>query len=518
MSPAVALAWRMAPLWSLAYVTLFDGVDDSTIPPKWREVTARMQPCHVHEDPGARGISFRSPSPREFRYPESSFCQDAQNLTSRWQRVCTELQDIWARGEQAVHYAIHGPSRWRGGGELSELTATHVVNAGDSVLPMAARLVLSYFLGHPRWRLHHVTWTSSDEEVERVNRGDCTALMMVGGGGLFYPENPNSQQNRSGWQWDVSADHLARFRPPLLLMGVGWNQFRSPHVDSTKVPLEGQYGEAFSRSLRVMASRSVNVIGLRESYSLDALSHLFRGARAHVVYQPCSTTLVGAVQPCLAQQGRPPGRVLSVNVARDRMTSRLGRRAESVLEELARWCEWAHAAGWTVHMTQQQGGDSALAKYMQRTRPGYPVQRIDFRSRTDVYEYYRTVDVAVSMRGHGIMVPFGLRVPTISLVTHEKVAAFIDDIGHPEWGVEISPYRRPGATAEGIANELWQALEYIDANRAQVVREIVEAQAHLMAVTARNMLLYGESILRTKRALPGRRHLRCSGHSQRSVS
>ena len=25
------------------------------------------------------------------------------------------------------------------------------------------------------------------------------------------------------------------------------------------------------------------------------------------------------------------------------------------------------------------------------------------------------------MRGHGVMIPFGLRVPTVSLITHEKV-------------------------------------------------------------------------------------------------
>jgi hypothetical protein len=35
------------------------------------------------------------------------------------------------------------------------------------------------------------------------------------------------------------------------------------------------------------------------------------------------------------------------------------------------------------------------------------------------------------------MIPYGTETPIVSLVTHDKLRFFIDDIGHPEWGVDM---------------------------------------------------------------------------------
>jgi len=54
--------------------------------------------------------------------------------------------------------------------------------------------------------------------------------------------------------------------------------------------------------------------------------------------------------------------------------------------------------------------------------------------------YYRdNVTVAASMRGHGVMIPFGLHTPTISLVSHDKVLSFATDVGLADTAVEIAP-------------------------------------------------------------------------------
>ena len=91
------------------------------------------------------------------------------------------------------------------------------------------------------------------------------------------------------------------------------------------------------------------------------------------------------------------------------------------------------------------------------------------------------------------MVPFGLHVATISLVTHEKVASFLSDIGHAEWGVEATISARQDRGA-GLADELLGVLGYIDRNRARVHAEIMAAQEKLMGVTARNMREFGRMV------------------------
>jgi polysaccharide pyruvyl transferase WcaK-like protein len=166
-----------------------------------------------------------------------------------------------------------------------------------------------------------------------------------------------------------------------------------------------------------------------------------------------------------------------------------------VLHQLSDFCQRALELGWEVHMVMQQGADDVLARYLRQTRPQFPLRIVNFRSRAEVYTYYRNVTVAVSTRGHGVMVPFGLRVATLSLVTHDKVGAFLSDIGHSEWGVECTPAKRPDGIASGIADELLGKLEHIHAHRALIYDQIVRAQARLMAATARNMFLFGEAML-----------------------
>jgi hypothetical protein len=35
------------------------------------------------------------------------------------------------------------------------------------------------------------------------------------------------------------------------------------------------------------------------------------------------------------------------------------------------------------------------------------------------------------------MIPFGVGTPIVSLISHPKMAYFLDDIRHPEWGVSV---------------------------------------------------------------------------------
>jgi len=247
------------------------------------------------------------------------------------------------------------------------------------------------------------------------------------------------------------------------------------------------------------------VVGLREQFSLDSMEPLATW-NATLAYQPCATTLVGAIQPCLASRRlldeSPAGaKILSVNMASDNPLLRYGSPADfrNVLQHVVEWMRWATETGWTVHIVTQGSGDVDLQRFIETKHPrlllgprAFHVQHLHSHAQT--FEYYRSVTVVASTRGHGIMVPFGVRTATISLVTHEKVASFAKDIGHPEWSVELTPARRAGASTT-IGEDLRRVLTYIDTNRAKVYAEMAQAQARLMAVTARNMRVYGTSMM-----------------------
>ena len=99
------------------------------------------------------------------------------------------------------------------------------------------------------------------------------------------------------------------------------------------------------------------------------------------------------------------------------------------------------------------------------------------------------------------MIPFGIHCATISLVSHDKVEAFLEDIGHPEWGLELTARRRSNQTAAGLADEMWRILDRVDRNRAEVHAQIKAAQQKLLARTGRNLLHFGERMLPRAEAL-----------------
>lgn len=50
---------------------------------------------------------------------------------------------------------------------------------------------------------------------------------------------------------------------------------------------------------------------------------------------------------------------------------------------------------------------------------------------------YSRPRLVIGMRGHAQMIPFGCNTPILSIISHDKMQWFLDDIHHPEWGVDV---------------------------------------------------------------------------------
>jgi len=479
-------------------MTLFVLAALATTSPRLSEALPRwlQPPTGPHCPYGVlRSLPQPHTTPAQLYLPKYTFCAErGVRGHDTWDEICTVLPKAWARGGRAMHFAIQ-----LGQTDERDMRAYAVgLNAGDAILTWAARLAFSYFLGHPEWLLRECHIPMSVTDLRTAN-SEPTLAVIVGGGGLFYSLNRASLQNISGWQWQVPTPHLTRLDPPLFLFGVGWNEFR--HTTSTR------YRSALMRSLTALAAKSSTMIGLREQYSLDAMTPLIPLRNATITYQPCATTLLGAIQPCMTNRvllHKDSPRRLSVNVAGDNLMSRLGVATyTSVMREIAGFCERALANGWAVDLVHHLSMDAVFHRFLRQHFPNVAkhVATIQFTSHEHMLDYYGRVTVAISSRGHGVMVPFGLQAATISMIAHDKVASFIRDIGHREWGVEIDPTKRPGGNASGISEELWYALEHIHGNRALIHRQILEAQARLMAITAENMRRFASDMLPRARNL-----------------
>ena len=77
------------------------------------------------------------------------------------------------------------------------------------------------------------------------------------------------------------------------------------------------------------------------------------------------------------------------------------------------------------------------------------------------------------------MIPFGCKTPVVSIISHDKLAWFLEDIEHPEWGVDV---RDPE-----LEQKLLEKSLYMLEHRAEICAQIEEAQDKLWAIMQENL-------------------------------
>jgi len=111
----------------------------------------------------------------------------------------------------------------------------------------------------------------------------------------------------------------------------------------------------------------------------------------------------------------------------------------------------------------------------------YGVSDLCYRSTAAVVDFYAAAGLAIGVRGHAQMIPFGLGVPIVSLIAHDKLAWFLDDIGHQEWGVDMS--------ADDPGPDLMAAYAATVSDLAARRAQVVEARGRLEELTRDNLAI-----------------------------
>lgn len=355
------------------------------------------------------------------------------------------------RGRYIVHYGMHIP-----------------VNAGDTVLFQAVRESVSHGLGQFHWLRKPLWEPVTAVSIDQINH-EARAL-LIGGGGVFLKDtNPN--QN-SGWQWNCPADLLSQIKIPLILFAVGYNRFRG----------QEEFDDIFTSHLRQLVNQAA-FVGLRNHGSIRNLaSYLLPEQRAKLTFQPCPTTHLAYLHPEFAITDLPrlaQTRQLALNMAFDRHSQRFGARQHDILRQVA--AAMRHATeqdGWELHYAIHTPEDATFLPYLLAERIPHTTVNLYGRPYAEVLRFYQQMPLTIGMRGHSQMIPFGQGGGIISLISHDKLQYFLDDIGHPEWGLEVGT---PDLATALIAKIADFATNVVDINN-----EIKEAQTLLWDVTQKN--------------------------------
>ncbi len=367
-------------------------------------------------------------------------------------------------GKRLVHFGLHNSANR---------------NAGDTLLFPVVRRTFDVAFGPFAWDLRQLWQELTPAEAAALGQQYDGAVL--GGGGLLLRDQAGSDVSNSGWQWNSTVEAVAALSCPLMVFAIGYNRFRG----------QEEFDPVFTRHLTQTVETSA-FFGLRNHGSIKAVrEYLPEALRDRISHQYCPTTVLWQLYPearaKVEARGRPARPRLAVNAAFDRAELRFGDRQDEQLLAFARVLRKAQDRGWEIvqaaHKTMDRGFEPAL------DQAGVDYVTVDLSEAApgEVVDFYAGIDLAVGMRGHAQMIPFGLRRPIISLISHDKMRYFLDDLDRNAWGVEVADPDFEARLDAMIA-------EVEDAPEARAA-SLAEAQDGVWAATRANLKRIGRDVL-----------------------
>ena len=280
-------------------------------------------------------------------------------------------------------------------------------NAGDSVI-LDSMTRLFEQVDPEIVRVHD--W-KPDERWEEYNQ---SRGVVVGGGGLFIRDTHRNEN--SGWRWNITTQSLNNINVPLVLYAVGYNRFRG----------QPDYSPVFREHIKVVLEKAA-FFSMREKGSIDLMRHYVGDLADKIIYQPCPASVCGLIYP--NTHTKQDSNILVFAPAMDRLQMRGNVRA--IVPALKQ----AVKEGWCLKIATHCLSDRDFLRYLRDVKCEEVILRK--KPASEILDFYSQAGCVVGMRLHSLLIPFGLGVPIVPVISHDKITNWLKDIGHEHWGVEL---------------------------------------------------------------------------------
>ena len=292
--------------------------------------------------------------------------------------------------------------------------------------------------------------------------------IIIGGGGVFLKDtNPN---DRSGWQFPITAEQINQIEAPIFMLAVGYNRFRG----------QDDFDPVFKESMNTLV-RKCKFVGIRNSGSIRALkAYLDDDLKDKINLHPCATTILSKIYDIPKVDIEEP--FIAINGAFDRSEMRFGGKEKQVMESVVRVLSKL-SGDYKIKCYLHSREELKLTEYLDAHELKYETVILYTPDMVPdkVIKIYSAPQMVMGMRGHGLMIPFGCNTPILSITNHEKQTWFMEDTGHPEWGVDV--------LEPNFEDKLLDTANYILGHRDEVKKEISKAQDRFYDITVRNLKL-----------------------------
>lgn len=346
------------------------------------------------------------------------------------------------------------------------------LNSGDTLLFSIVRDVFKFFLkDRVNWSLYQLWEEFSYEQIEIINREHDG--IVIGGGGLLLKDQLGSDVKNSGWQWNCSSSVMQKINIPLIIYAIGYNRFRG----------QEDFDKNFNESMNMLSSKS-EFFSLRNNGSIKSLQRYLDKTNLEknsITRQFCPTTIISKINPTYALKtisyNKKGKRVLSFNAAFDRREMRFD-DPEKKFMEACELMKFAQGNGWTIEVCSHKDMDKEIEDMLSNLDVNFTVKDLTRSSPEEIMNHYSQIDLSIGMRKHSQMIPFGLNKPIFSLISHDEVKYFLEDIGLNQYGVDMSE--------NGYSDKIKDYLVNFDKNREDIASNLINAQDEIWKETEEN--------------------------------
>ena len=340
-------------------------------------------------------------------------------------------------------------------------------NAGDTLLFDLVRKTFEKFFFDVEWDLKQLWDPISENDIETINKKYHG--IILGGGGVLLKDQKGADSSLSGWQWNIDVKQVDKIRVPLIVFAIGYNRFRN----------QEDFDEIFKHNITSVVSKS-SFFGLRNSGSKKALkNYLSVELVKKLNKQFCPTTFANHLIDSDLKTYIGKEHTIAFNPAFDREEMRFGLQINKILNRLSLILKDSKKLGFNLILVAHKDIDLKMEKFLIENNVDYTLKNLTNSSSNEILQFYSSVSIAVGMRGHAQMIPFGLGTPIFSIVTHDKLSFFLEDIDKSEWGEELF--------SENLKNNLFKLLNKVKINRNKIQQEIIECQKKIWNETSDNM-------------------------------
>lgn len=308
-------------------------------------------------------------------------------------------------------------------------------NAGDNLLGPASKWWLEETIFNNQY---NCTWVSkscrdpyNDDTVDYINTFDT---LLIGGGGLFLPDtNPNKQ---SCWQWGISTALLRKINIPIYVCAIGYNLFYNqavtmPNRDNSITDMS-RY-DIFKTSIETLIEMA-ELFTVRHRGDIKKIEEIISSDLHHKVkFQFCPTV---EYSKKLSRKKEPvksdDKQIWAYEIKDDRKWRRYFKVGEqNFYSQLHRFIKHIRDTKPNVeqHILLHESPNMSFLNYMRAEKDDLPIIRNCNIPPAKTVENLNSIDVLFAMAGHSQMVGQSVSGRVISLITHDKLKYFLQDIG-----------------------------------------------------------------------------------------